>query len=131
MFHLAEAPGNNSASQSLKSKKIRSAKKPNQRFGGSAVKRTGQFPFKELSRARNINFVQVSEDDVNFLSELYLDGRRELLLQNTPNFEPTSLVAIAAMMHLVGKTGETVVLGTGKNDTIYPNMSKSSRRLYI
>lgn len=120
-FHLTEAPGNNSASQSLRLGRLVATDMPNQRFGGSAVKQVGDLPFDVLSSASNVNMVQVSEDDISFLSELYLDGRRELLRENTPNFEPTSLVAVAAMKQLYGKTGETVVLGTGQNDSVFPS----------
>ncbi|MBC7764245.1 pyridoxal-phosphate dependent enzyme [Microbacteriaceae bacterium] len=131
IFHLAEAPGSNSTSQSLRLGRLATADMPNQRFGGSAVKQVGNLPFEVLSQSHNVNMVEVSEHDINLLSELYLDGRRDLLRQNTPNFEPTSLVAVAAMKQLIGKTGETVVLGTGRNDTVFPAASVKSRRLFI
>jgi threonine dehydratase len=120
MFHLAEAPGNHSASRSLRLGRLAATTSPNQRFGGSAVRRIGELPYEVLSQAVNVRTLSVSEEDVDQLSELYLDGRRELLRDDTPNFEPTTLVAVAAMKQLFGETSETVVLGTGRNDTVFP-----------
>ena len=130
-FHLAEAPGNHSASTSFRLGRLAATVTPNQRFGGSAVKTIGDLPYRVLSQASNVRTLAVSEHDVDELSELYLDGRRELLREDTPNFEPTTLVAVAAMKQLFGDTSQTVVLGTGRNDSVFPAYAAQSNRANI
>jgi threonine dehydratase len=129
--HAAEAEGSNSMSKSVSNRRLMNADNPNKRFGGSAVLATSQLALNTFLSSTNINVLQVTNNDVDELSELYLEGREDLLRTNTPNFEPTSLVAVAALKQLRHLNGRVVVLGTGKNDTIYPNKPKSSRRLYI
>lgn len=118
--HVAQASGSNSLGNSLAAGEVVAADAPNHRYGGSAVRAIGSLVWYELSRHDNVRVLTVPEADVDELSELYADGRRELLRETTPNFEPTSLVAVAALKQLRHVKGEVAVLGTGQNDTIYP-----------
>jgi threonine dehydratase len=118
--HIAEAAGSNSLSKSLRNYEVTAADAPNKRYGGSAVQKIGALGFDAFIRYANVSVISVPEHDVNELSELYIDGRRELLRETTPNFEPTSLVAVAAVKQLGHLNQEVVVLGTGHNDHIFP-----------
>lgn len=120
---LAEAEGSNSLSNSLLRYELANADRPNPRFGGSAVRQIGRRAYQTYLDYPNASLVSVPEQAVDTLSELYVDGRRELLRGNTPNFEPTSLVAVAALEQLPQTNGKTVVLATGQNDTIYPRLA--------
>jgi threonine dehydratase len=126
---VAEASGSNSTTKSLSRGELTRADKPNARYGGSAVQRIGHRAFQEFQRSSNLNIVQVPERDVDMLSMLYLDGRRDLLRETTPNFEPTTLVAVAALRQLRHLQGPITVLGTGRNDHVYPE--RQTRRYHV
>lgn len=131
MVHLAEAEGSNSLSNSLAAFELTNADAPNSRFGGSAVKRIGTLAFDTFTSQLNVSVVRVPESDVDELSELYVQGRNDLLRTTTPNFEPTSLVAVAALKQLRELNGPVTVLGTGHNDTVYPRAAARSYRLPV
>jgi threonine dehydratase len=131
IVHGAEAEGNDSTSKSLASGLHEHADSPNVRFGGSAVKSIGRLAYDTFRSSRQFNVVRVPSCDVDELSDLYLDGRRELLRDDTPNFEPTSLVAVAALRQLRALQGQITVLGTGRNDSVYPTRSLNTRRLFF
>lgn len=127
--HLAEVEGSNSLTKSLRNYEVTDADAPNKRFGGSAVRKIGALGFDAFTRYANMSVVSVTEHDIDELSELYIDGRRELLRVTTPNYEPTSLVAIAALKQLRHLKQEVVVLGTGHNDSIFPMSESRSYRV--
>ncbi len=115
----AEATGSDSLSRSLTRGELTDAEAPNSRYGGSAVRRIGEIAFEYCQEAPNLTVVNVPEGDVDFISNLYESGRRELLRMDTPNIEPTTLVAVAALSQLSTER-RTVVVATGQNDSIYP-----------
>ena len=125
----AQAEGSNSLSNSLMRGKLTEADNPNQLFGGSAVRMIGGQTFEICKNAKNLTVVSVPNDDVAWLSCMYDDSRRELLRSDTPNFEPTSLVAIAALLRATDLSRRTVVLGTGQNELIHPLVASRSYRL--
>ncbi len=118
--HLAEAPGNNSMSNSMTRGSLSAAERPNPRFGGTAVRKIGTLAYQQFRRSSNLHVLQVPESMVDELSESYLTSRHVYMREDTPNFEPTSLVAVAGAAMLAPTDGKVVVLGTGQNDTIYP-----------
>ncbi len=131
VVHGAEAEGSNSTSRSMARRERTKAEQPNQRFGGSCVRSIGSLAYETFCANPQFHVVHVPNGDVDTLSNSYLHGRQDLLRNDTPNFEPTSLVAVAALKQLTELRGRIVVLGTGKNDAIYPHQQSTSRRLYI
>lgn len=129
--HLAEATGSNSASRSLQHGEVTTADQPNTRYGGSAVQRIGAHAYRVLRRSQHAHLLQVPEHDVDELSSLYEDGRRELMRTDTPNYEPTTLVAVAALKQLRHLNEPVTVLGTGHNDSIYPHRSPARYHLPV
>ena len=100
------------------------AEAPNARYGGSAVRRIGDYTLSVCRDADNLRTLTVSDDEVDMLTESYEQDRYDLWRQDTPNFEPTTLVAVAALKQLVAKhPGEPmVVIGTGYNDSLWPSL---------
>jgi threonine dehydratase len=131
VVHLAEAPGNDSTTKSLAARRRQNAERPNPRFGGSAVKQIGNLAYHAFTHHKNVHVVRVPETDVDELSDLYLHGRSDLLREDTPTFEPTSLVAVAALKQLTSLQGQVTVLGTGRNDSVYPAPNDKRRRLWF
>lgn len=129
--HLAEAPGNNSTSKSLERGRRTATEKPNGRFGGTAVQVIGHLAFEQFRHSPNLNVIRVTEESVDELSASYVDSRRDLLRENMPNYEPTSLVAVAVLPQLDVRDEKVVVLGTGRNDTIYPAQRRSLYRVPV
>ena len=125
VVHAAQADGSNSLGRSIDAGKLVDAHRPNQRYGGSAVRTIGAFTLAQSLRSPNLQLLTVPDDDVAELSELYDYDRRRLLRTSTPNYEPTTLVAVAAMRQLAHLDTPVTVLGTGQNDAIY---SPASRR---
>lgn len=115
----AEAEGSNSLSNSLAAGELTAADAANQRYGGSAVRYVGETALHYAKHATNLALTTVPEGDVNELIDWYESGRKELLREKTPNLEPTSLVAVAALKQFV-HTGDTVVVGTGQNEVLHP-----------
>ncbi len=127
--HAAQATGSTSLGNSLAARELRTARRPNQRYGGSAVQTIGSLALRRCLRSPNLQVLTVPDDDVNELSELYADDRKRLLRTSTPNYEPTTLVAVAALKQLQHLESPVVVLGTGQNDSIYPPRARPSYRL--
>lgn len=125
-LHLAEAHGSNSPSRSLENGRATAIGQPNPRYGGAAVKCIGQLAYQHLRRYPRTFTLDVPDVDVDEVTGLYIDGRRDLLRDDTPNLEPTSLLAVAALKQLRHLKGETVVLGTGQNDSLYPLATPTS-----
>jgi threonine dehydratase len=131
IVHGAEAEGSNSATRSLARHERTRAERPNMRYGGSAVQTIGKLAFETFQNSSQFHLVKVPDYDVDELSDLYLQGQYDLLRTNTSNFEPTSLVAVAALKQLRDLRGTVTVLGTGQNDSVYPKYSTNSRRLFL
>lgn len=132
MVHAVETTGSNSLSLSLHyDGGVVSAEAPNQRYGGSAVAKIGNLALQAARKYARLTILSVSEEEVDDLTAAYQADREELLRQSTPNFEPTSLVAIAAVRQVVKRyPGESVaVIGTGQNDSLYPFHAGHSRGL--
>ncbi len=126
-IHLVQASGSNSLSNSLQRGELTSADAPNHLYGGAHVERVGVHPLTQVARGENVFVHTVPEADMDELRDLYSHGREVLLREDTPNFEPTSLLAVAALKRLQ-LTGDVTVLGTGKNDSIYPQTAARGRR---
>lgn len=128
-LHIAEAEGSNSLRNSLRAGELTDADAPNIRFGGSCVRRTGQAAFELFHAQQSCSIIQVPDSDVDELSYWYDLSRHELLRTDLPNFEPTSLVAVAALKQLRHLENRVAVVGTGTNDTIYPNKQPNQYRI--
>lgn len=122
MVHGVEASGSDSLSRSAAVGSVTSASRPNKRYGGSAVKRTGTRTLDMYGRLPNIQLWQASDAEVALLTEDYLDEitYRELGKRSdfTP-FEPTTLVAIAGLRQIASHyPDQTIaVIGTGRNES--------------
>lgn len=122
-LHAVEAPGSDSMSRSLLAGRVVAAERPNGRFGGSAVARVGGYALAICRAYPRLEVVSnVTEDEVDWITEKYETDRRDLLREKTPSLEPTSLVAAAALASVVrNNPGETVaVIGTGHNAPLWP-----------
>lgn len=115
----AEAEGSNSMSKSLKAGEVVAADAPNLRYGGSAVQFVSDAALQIARQHDTLQLTTVPEADVRELIDWYESGRKELIRENTPYLEPTSLVAVAALKQSLHR-GNTVVVGTGQNDTLHP-----------
>lgn len=120
--HAVEALGSNSLSRSLRLEKNTQADTPNPRFGGSAVRYTGQEAYYEASLYSRLHLLSVDNATVDDLINDYQQDRVELLRQATPNLEPTSLVAVAGLSQIIKAYPNEVitVVGTGKNEVLRP-----------
>lgn len=87
-------------------------------YGGSAVTHVGTYALDLCRRAENLTVYTVPDQAVFGVAELYEQSRQDLLRQNTPNFEPTTLVAVAGLGQLAAEYTNVVVLGTGQNAPI-------------
>lgn len=129
-----EAPGSNSLSKSLRNDKLTRADAPNPAYGGLQVATTGALPFSIMRYARNFSMIGVSEADIRHATLLYLDDRRELLRNDVPAAEPSSMVAIAGLYQLLRTRPrvDTVVTLTGRNAPLEPAHArgKTSRALH-
>jgi threonine dehydratase len=121
-IHAVEAPGSNSMSRSLLAGRVVAAERPNARFGGSAVARVGGHALAICRAYSNLVIESVTEREIDGVIGNYETDRRDLLREGTPNLEPTSLVAVAALASIVrSNPGETVaVIGTGQNAPLWP-----------
>jgi threonine dehydratase len=118
--HGVEAPDNNSLSRSLQKGRQTAIEAVNLRYGGSAVKKVGIQTLAVCMRADNLRLWNVTEQEVDSVVENYEWGRRDLLRSNTPNLEPTSLVAITSLRQIIKEYPDerVVVVGTGQNDSL-------------
>jgi len=130
-LHLVQPMGSDSMSRSLEIGQISKATNPNMRFGGTAVLKVGKHALeilKNFSPAR-LHLHPASEEEVDDPIDDFHDeevddligdyqfDRKLLGRENTPNLEPTTLVAVAGMRCVVqAHQGESVlVVGTGRN----------------
>lgn len=118
-----EAEGSESLSKSWVAGSIVDAPHPNKKYGGSAVKRTGNHTLATLQQYPNMHLWRASDAEVRHLVDLYEEeiGYREL--DKYPEFvpfEPTTLVAIAGLGRITREhPNETIaVVGTGRNDSL-------------
>lgn len=124
-LHLVQPIGSDSMSRSLEIKQISEATKPNMRYGGTAVLKIGKHALdilKSFGPAR-LHLHSATDEEVRdfigidgLISDYQFD-RKLLGRENTPNLEPTTLVAVAGMQYVVqAHQGESVlVVGTGQN----------------
>lgn len=120
--YSAEGEGNDSASRSVRKGERTEASGPNPRFGGSAVKLMGGYAFKAYSEHEGrLITLPVSLDEVDVLTEDYETDHHDLMRDNTPNYEPTSLVGVAAVKWAaeLHPEGDVVVIGTGHNAPLW------------
>lgn len=120
--YAVEADGNNSMSRSLRAGRVVEARQPNQRYGGSAVRKCGEVCLNLLldAKYRADNVINVDDAEVAQVAGDYLNDRSEKIV-TTDGYEPTSLVALAGLRRLArdGRLGKkTIVLGTGHNAPI-------------
>lgn len=126
----AEAEGSNSLRRSILAGELRQADRPNKRYGGSAVHMVSESAFEVCNLAPNFGIISVPDEDVDELIDCYDTGRRELIREATPNLEPTSLVAVAALRQYT-EHKVTVVVGTGQNDTLYPEHAPTAKKVWM
>lgn len=122
LVHAVEAEGSNSLSKSLQEGRIVEADIPNSRYGGSAVRRIGDHTLSVVMGAKNVRLHTAMDHEVDMLINDYEQDRDELWRKDTPNFEPTTLVAVAGLRQVVQALPKepTVVIGTGYNDALQP-----------
>lgn len=118
-----EAEGSESLSRSRDAGRIVTAPHPNSKYGGSAVKRTGEHTLATLQRQPNMHLWQASDEEVRRLADLYEEEIRYRELHKYPDFvpfEPTTLVAIAGLGRIIcDHPDKTIaVVGTGRNDSL-------------
>lgn len=131
--HAIEAPGSNSLSRSVRAGHIVAAEAPNARYGGSAVRKVGDYTLSICQFAPNLHIHTVADELVDGVTDLYLQGRTDLWRQGTPNFEPTTLVAVAGLQQIVRQHPDetTVVIGTGYNAPLYaPLPARQGARVF-
>lgn len=117
-IHGVEAVGSNSLSQSLLAGLVTEAEAPNKRYGGSCVKEVGDLALSLcLSAGPRLNLLTVSDDEVEELTGLYQQSRRDLWRNDLPAYEPTTLVAVAGLRQVARQYPKDtiVVVGTGHN----------------
>jgi threonine dehydratase len=119
-----EAEGSHSLSLSLDNNEISTADKPNPRYGGSAVKRIGRYAFEICRDAKNLHLHVAPDTEVDQLVDSYEADRYDLYRNDTPNFEPTTLVAISGLRQVTHAhpNEHIVVVGTGYNDSLRPQV---------
>ncbi len=126
VVHGVEASGSSSMSRSLAAGELVAADHPNQRFGGSAVRVVGKVGLDIcLESSGGITLSTVTDAEVDHLTELYEQDRRDLLRRDTPAYEPTTLVAIAGLARIARKypDDQIVVVGTGHNAPLWPTQT--------
>jgi threonine dehydratase len=113
-----EAPGSNSASLSKEVGEVREAALPNLKYGGSAVRKIGTRAFSIFQAAGDrVRFLSTEENEIEKTMALYQQSRVDLWRLATTSYEPTSLVAIAALEKVIkNHPDKTIaVIGTGHN----------------
>lgn len=121
-LHAMESTDSNSLSRSLQRGKPTDIEQPNMRYGGSAVRKVGQQTFTLLKKySHRLHVHQISEDEVDNVIGDYQADRHDLWRNDTPNLEPTTLVAIAGVAHVVQQhpSESIVVIGTGQNAPLW------------
>jgi hypothetical protein len=82
----------------------------------------GQHGFKAYNAHQGrLSTIPVSNDEIDVLTEDYESDRHDLIRDNTPNYEPTSLVGVAAVKWAakLHPEGDIVVIGTGHNAPLW------------
>jgi len=121
IVHAIEAEGSNSLSLSLLADEVTPADKPNGKYGGSAVQKIGAYTFDICRNHPGIAVWHVRDEEVEKVIEQYEQDRHDLWRENTPNYEPTTLVAVAGLKKVAAEhlNEPIVVLGTGHNDALW------------
>jgi threonine dehydratase len=118
-LHLVQPTGSDSMSRSLEVEQISEATSPNMRYGGTAVLKVGRYALEILKKfgPARLHLHLATDEAVDDLISDYQFDRKLLGRESTPNLEPTTLVAVAGMQHVVqAHPGESVlVVGTGQN----------------
>jgi len=124
MVHAIEAQGSNSLSLSLLAGEVATADRPNSKYGGSAVRKMGGHAFAICHGHPGITVWQVGDNDVEHVTAMYEQDRADLWRTDTPNYEPTTLVAVAGLAKVARMYPDKpiVVLGTGHNDSLWPSL---------
>lgn len=120
--HAVEADGSNSLSESLARNQLTAVEHPNDRYGGSAVRQIGNHALAICRNSNNLDVLRVSDQEVDDVIDNYEQSRNDTWRNDTPNYEPTTLVAIAGLAHVArNNPNQTiVVIGTGHNDSLRP-----------
>lgn len=121
-LHAVQAPGSNSLSNSIAHGEPTDADNPNQRFGGVAVKRSGNYSLNYMLQADNTTCHTASEEAIDALVASYQQSRRDLLHTHSRPFEPTTLLAMSVLRQIVAQKNDRkiVVVGTGRNAPLEP-----------
>ncbi|HSW91864.1 MAG TPA: pyridoxal-phosphate dependent enzyme [Candidatus Saccharimonadales bacterium] len=127
VIHAVQAQGSDSLGRSLQNDRLTPATAPNPRYGGSAVSIVSESAFQAASDAKNFELYTVSDEEVDYLIGDYEADRAELDRETTPNFEPTTLVAMAGLRQVIQAYPNegVVVIGSGYNDTLRPHVPAS------
>lgn len=127
IIHAIQAEGSDSLGRSLENDEVTNATAPNPRYGGSAVLRVSDSAFETARDAKNFELYTVADEEVDQLIGSYEADRSDLDRQNTPNFEPTTLVAVAGLRQVIQAypNERAVVIGSGYNDTLRPQAPAS------
>jgi|GEM_PF-322842 len=116
--HAVEAEGSNSLSNSKRKNRVAAADAPNERYGGTAVRKIGEFGFTLFRRHKqSVNIVTANDEEVEAVIGDYESDRAVLERNDTPSYEPTTLLAVAALKNITKNhpEGDIVVVGSGHN----------------
>lgn len=125
MVHAVEGPGNHSLSRSMDAGSLQAVEATNPRYGGLAVRKIGQHAYDLCRRfyGQQLNIISdLTDQEVSNVIEDYDQDRHDYLRLDTPNFEPTSMVAMAGLSRVVEAypDEDIVVFGTGHNEQLRP-----------
>lgn len=117
--HAVLPTGSDSLSRSFAAGEPIVAEAPNQRYGGSAVRKIGAETFRIIWENRDrITVHHVTDEMVDAIIASY---QRDLLRLNTPSLEATTLVDIAGLKDIAtAHPGESIAaIGTGHNAPLF------------
>jgi threonine dehydratase len=119
--YAVEPDGSNSLSRSIAQGRIVAVEQPNARYGGSAVRRIGRHTLNSYKKHPiAVHTLRVTDEEVDRLTQDYELDRYDLMRRSTPNYEPTTLVALAGLAQVPrDPPGRTIVIGTGHNDSLW------------
>lgn len=127
MVHGVEAEDSNSLSLSMAAGEVVAAHNPNKKYGGSAVKKVGEYALDLcLANQEMIELTTVTDQHVAQFIDRYAQHRSSNELEDVRPYEPTTLVAMAALAKIALRyPSQTIVaLGTGHNDSLYPEPTR-------
>lgn len=132
IVHAVQAHGSDSLARSIEHGSSTHATKPNQRYGGSAVRTIGREGLAIFQRYSNFRITNVSDQAVEGVTMDYTQDRSDNDRQRTPNFEPTTLVALAGLYSIsAAYPGENIaVVGTGYNAPLWPERAKKQTLVF-